>query len=334
LSWWCGLSLLVLVGCQTPQPGLELIRRSQPLLGTFVTVSVYAGDRDSANQAIDAAFDEFRRVDALMSIHRADSEVSRLNARAAQERVAVSSDLFRVIAKAQEIAEQTEGSFDITIRPLTDLWGFIWKEYRLPSETELQTVLPRVNYRFIELNLQDRTVRFLNPGVTLDLGGIAKGYAVDCAIGKLLLLGVTNAMVKAGGDLRVIGTPPGKSHWIVQLEDPRKEGARIQVPLGNAALSTSGNYENFFEINGQRYSHILNPRTGLPVQSMAACTVIAPTCIESDALATACFVYGAERSIEKFGSRYALRFVLQQHRLDLEDWTVLKTWSFPNSNRP
>ena len=263
-----------------------------------------------------------------MSIHRPDSELSRLNARAAGEPVVVSPDLFRVIAKAREIADRTEGSFDITIRPLADLWGFIWKEYRLPADEELKAVLPRVNFRLVQLDAEKCTVHFLGPGVSLDLGGIAKGYAVDCAMEKLLSIGVTNAMVKAGGDLRVIGVPPGKTHWIVQLEDPRKEGRRTKVPLRDAALSTSGDYENYFEIDGVRYSHILNPRNGRPVEGIAACTVIAPTCMESDAMATACFVYGVEKSLEKFGARFPMRFTLTPTNPSSELWSVRQTTTF------
>jgi len=264
-----------------------------------------------------------------MSIHRQDSELSRLNARAAAEPVVVSPDLFRVISKAQEIAEQSEGSFDITIRPLADLWGFIWKEYRLPTEAEFQAVLPRVNYRLVALNAEKRTIHFLGPGLSIDLGGIAKGFAVDCAIEKLRSIGVTNAMVKAGGDLRVSGVPPAKTQWIVQLEDPRKAGRRTEVPLRDAALSTSGNYENYFEIDGVRYSHILNPHSGRPVQGIAACTVIAPTCMESDAMATACFVYGVERSLAKFGDRFPMRFTLTPKSPTLENWSFRQTASFP-----
>src|SRR5436309_2372753 len=201
LSWWCGLGCSLLAGCQAPQPSHELVCRSEPLLGTFVTISVYGENRERVNAAVSAAFEEFRRIDGLMSIHRADSELSRLNAGAAVEPVVVSPDLFRVISKAQEIADQTEGSFDITIRPLADLWGFIWKEYRFPTEAELEGVMARVNYRFVQLNSEKRAVRFLAPGISLDLGGIAKGFAVDCAIERLRSNGITNAMVKAGGDL-------------------------------------------------------------------------------------------------------------------------------------
>lgn len=309
-----------------------MVRRSQPLLGTFVTITAYAPEGGAAHAAVSAAFDEFRRIDARMSIHRKDSELSRLNARAAQEPVEASLELFKVIAKAQEIAGQTEGSFDITIRPLADLWGFILKEYRLPNVGELRSVLPHVDFRLVQLDSRDCTVRFLSPGVSLDLGGIAKGHAVDRAIERLQAMGISNAMVKAGGDLRVIGAPPGRTHWIVQLEDAHKRGRRTSVRLRDAALSTSGNYENFFEIDGRRYAHILDPRTGFPVQGVAACSVIAPRCIESDALATACIVYGVHRSFERFGNRFPMRFTLASDQSGTHS-QILETRNFRYSGQ-
>ncbi len=263
-----------------------------------------------------------------MSIHRADSELARLNASAGTNAVVVSPELFAVLQLAQAIATQTDGSFDITIRPLADLWGFIWKQHRLPTTEELTQTLPLVDYRNVQLDEATRTVRFVAADVSplkstgevradsrrllqtsIDLGGIGKGVAVDWAMEKLRSHGITNAMVKAGGDLRVSGTPPGETHWTVQLEDPLKRGRRVSIPLRDTALSTSGNYENYFEVNGRRYSHILNPRTGLPIEGIAACTVIAPTCAESDAWATALFVYGASRSLTQHSDRFAMQFV-------------------------
>ena len=301
-----------MAGCQTPasRPNPELVQRSQPLLGTFVVISVYGADRPSAQSAISDAFAEVQRIDALMSLHRPESELVRLNANAAHRPVEVSPELFRVIAQAQDIARETDGSFDITIRPLAQLWGFIWKEYRLPTAAELDAVLPKVNHQWVELDAAARTVRFLKPGVSLDLGGIAKGYAVDCAVETLRARGMTNVMVRAGGDLRVVGAPPGSTHWQVQLEDPRGQGKRRTIWLRDRAVSTSGNYENFFVVQGQRYSHILNPKTGWPVQGVASCTLIAPSCLESDAWATALFVYGADRSLARFGARLAFSFTL------------------------
>ncbi len=305
------------------------MRRSRPLLGTFVTITAYGPNREALNIAVTAAFEEFQQVDTLMSIHRASSELSQVNARAAQAPAPVSPALFEVLAKAREIAMETGGAFDVTIRPLVDLWGFIWKEYRLPTTAELQSVLPRVNHRLVELNAAQRTVQFRKTGVSMDLGGIAKGYAVDRAIDKLRAAGVVNAMVKAGGDLRVIGAPPGGKAWPVQLEDPRKRGQRITIPLRDAALSTSGNYENYFEAAGRRYSHILNPHTGLPVQGVAACTVVAPTCVESDAWATACFVMGVEKSLAGWSDRYAIRFTLMPTNSQSQSWPIRATQDFP-----
>ena len=253
----------------------------------------------NASEAISAGFEEVRRIDGLMSLHRANSELSKLNARAIKT---VSEDLFRVLEKAREISAMTDGSFDVTIRPIAEAWGFIHKEYRVPSQAELAIALSKVNYRFIQLDADTHSVKFLRDGVSIDLGGIAKGYAVDCAIEKLRALGITNAMVRAGGDLRVMG------EWPVQIEDPQKRGERTTIHLKDAAVSTSGNYENYFTLDGKRYAHILNPRTGRPVESVASCTVVAPTCMESDALATALFVYGPKRTAKRFGSKINVRF--------------------------
>lgn len=267
-----------------------------------------------------------------MSIHRADSELARVNASAATNAVVVSRELFAVLQLAQDIATQTDGAFDVSIRPLADLWGFIWKQHRLPTTEELNRTLPLVNFRNIQLDPAQRTVRFLKPGVSIDLGGIGKGVAVDWAIATLQSLGVTNAMVKAGGDLRVIGTPPDAPYWIVQLEDPRKERQRVSIPLRDTALSTSGNYENFFEVNGRRYSHILNPRTGLPIEGIAACTVTAQTCAESDAWATALFVLGVENSLERFTPPLAMRFTIPSTENKIPSWRILQFGNFPNTS--
>jgi thiamine biosynthesis lipoprotein len=293
LSWWCVLGCFLAAGCAHRS---DRVRRAQPLLGTYVVISARG---ENANTAVSAAFEEIRRIDALMSLHRVDSELVKLNARVTET---VSEDLFKVLVKAREISELTDGSFDVTIRPLADLWGFIWKEYRLPTTDELASTLPKVDYRLVQLDPARRTVRFARDGVSIDLGGIAKGYAVDCAIEKLRSMGITNAMVRAGGDLRVMG------EWTVQIEDPQKEGKRTTIQLKDAAISTSGDYENYFVIDGKRYSHILDPRTGLPVQDVAACTVIAPTCMESDALATGLFVYGPERTAQRFRNTINVRF--------------------------
>jgi FAD:protein FMN transferase len=298
----------VVPGCQTSRS--QLVHRSQPLLGTFVVVTACGVQRDATQRAISAAFDQVRRVDSLMSLHRADSELARVNATAAREPIRVSQELFYVVSNALDIARQTGGSFDPTVAPLTQLWGFLWKDHRLPAPAEIEPILPRVNYTLVELNSEHRTLRFKTNGVTLDLNAIAKGYAVDCAIEKLRALGITNAMVRAGGDLRVIGAPPKEDHWSVQIEDPTREGHRRALKLRDAAVSTSGSYENFFLADGRRYSHILNPRTGMPVDGIASCTIVAPTCMQSDAWATGLYVLGPESAIQQFGQDIPMLFGL------------------------
>lgn len=293
--------LCLAIGCKATKT--EPTRRSQPLLGTFVVITAYGPDG-----SISAAFDEIRRVELLMSLHRPDSELARVNAAAPREPIRVSEDLFYVVSNALDIARQTGGSFDPTIAPLTQLWGFLWKDHRLPAPAEIEPILPTVDYALVELDPEHRTVRFKTNGVTLDLNAIAKGYAVDCAIEKLRALGITNAMVRAGGDLRVIGAPPKEKHWFVQIEDPTKEGRRRTLKLRDAALSTSGSYENFFVAGGRRYSHILNPRTGMPVDGIASCTIVAPTCMQSDAWATALYVLGPESAIRQFGQDIPMLF--------------------------
>jgi len=288
-----------------------MVQRSQPLLGTFVTITVAERDEERTQEAISAAFEEIRRIDLLLSIHKTNSETARLNASAATKPVEVSPELNFVLSKSLDIARRTDGAFDATIGPLAQLWGFIWKEYRLPSEVELERVLPLVGYRkvVIETNGVTARVSFARAGMFLDFGGIGKGYAVDRAIEILRERGVTKAMVKAGGDLRVIGTPPGKNGWEVQIEDPAKRGKRTTIVLREGALSTSGNYENFFEVDGRRYSHIIDPRSGMPVEGVVSCTVTAQTCLESDAYATGFFVMGAERALTEFGDEFGIRIV-------------------------
>ncbi len=270
--------------------------------------------------AIAAAFDEFRAADKLLSIHRADSALAHAN-----DSGDLSPELIPVIQRALAIAKDTDGAFDPTIGQLADLWGFIKKEgYRMPTDDELKIVLTKVNYRHIEIR---GTQLIKGPhDMSIDPGGFGKGYAVDRAIAALQQKGIRNAMVKAGGDLRVIGLPPGKDHWLIWIEDPEKKGQRTPVKLRQGAMSTSGQYENFMVIDGKRYGHLLDPRTGWPIQGIAACTLTAPTCFESDAYATAAAVMGVKKSTEKFGNRFGMRFVLMDVDGNLR---VMKTQQFP-----
>ena len=304
--WFCALLWFLAVTCQS-QPlkteGLKPVTRLQPHLGTFVSVTVFA-EPNEANLAINHAFDEFIRVDRLLSVHREDSQLAQANAGGV-----VKPELKSVLNQVLEISQQTQGAFDLTIRPLADLWGFIKKEgYRLPRSDELKPVLDRVGYR--KISIKANRLEFAVKGMSIDSGGFGKGYAVDCAISVLKKAGIKNAMVKAGGDLRVMGLPPGKKYWTVFIEDPQKKGNRPEVRLRSGALSTSGNYENFFVEKGKRYGHLLDPRTGQPVEGIGSCTLVAPTCLESDAYTTAACILGVQKSRELLSQRYGMRFIL------------------------
>ena len=287
------------------------MQRSQPLLGTFVVISVRSADKAGAKQAITLAFTEVRRLDEILSLHRPDSELVNLNRRGAEEPIAVSRELFTVIARAQEIAVATDGCFDITIRKLADLWGFISKEQRLPHPDDVAAALSNGNFRAVFLNEAERTVHFQKPGLSIDLGAIAKGYIVDRALEVLREQGFTNALVRAGGDLRASGSASDQDGWPIQIEDPNRQGERTQIRLHDLAISTSGDYENYLQVGGKRYGHILDPRTGWPVQGVRSCSVMSRTAIEADALATAFFVLGPERALARFGEKYRMRFVLE-----------------------
>ena len=297
-------------------------------MGTFVVISAWGRDGAVLNDAVSRAFDEIHRLDSKLSLHREESELSALNAHPAGEWRRVSSELFDVVALAQDISQRTQGAFDATIRPLADLWGFIWKEYRLPGESELQRVLPRVDWRLVELDSPRQRIRFLKPGISLDLGGIGKGFAVDRAVQVLTNCGVERVLVRAGGDMRAVAPPPGQDEWTVQLEDPTKQGRRTTVSLTHQALSTSGDYENYFEVEGRRYSHVLDPRSGLPVANLAAVSLTAPTCAESDAWATACFVLGPSPSLARFGDRFGMKFSIPPDA-KTKQWIFLKSELFP-----
>ena len=292
------MSFALLTACKSSE---ERTTRTQPLLGTFVSITVRGNSQEGA---ISSGFEEIRRVDGLLSVHKTNSEVARVNKEGGTNWFQVSEELFEFLKQAQEISRKTEGAFDFTIRPLAELYGFIWKEYRLPRKEEIEQALKLVDYKNVEV--ADGKVRFRKTGVTLDFGAIGKGYAVDRAVMALKENGVKAGMVRAGGDIRVFGP----DWWEIQIEDPTKKGNRGSVWLKEGAISTSGNYENFFEVRGKRYSHILNPQTGWPVEGVASCSVIAKSCTESDALATGFFVLGPEKTFERMAGEYEVQFLL------------------------
>jgi thiamine biosynthesis lipoprotein len=261
-------------------------------------IVAYGDDALALPRILEEALDEVDRIDRLMSHYKPESPLSRLNRDAARGAVAIDPELFDFIALALRHGRDSGGAFDITVGPLMKAWGFFRGEGRVPDDRELAAIRRRVGYHHVVLDPDARTVRFDAEGVELDLGGIAKGYAVDRVIGLLKRRGVAAALVSAGGStVYGLGSPPGFESWDVKVQDP-VDPAKIAFAahLRDQALSVAGQSEKSFEADGVLYSHIMDPQTGKPVQGVLSVAVVAKTGTDGDALDDALFVMGVEKS--------------------------------------
>lgn len=269
-------------------------------MACLYAIEVYGADADALPGIVEQALDEVDRIDRLMSHYKADSPLSRINREAARHPVAVEAELLDFIAESLRYTRDSHGAFDITVGPLMKAWGFFRGDGRMPSDAELNAARRHVGIEHVVLNREDSTIRFDEDGVELDLGGIAKGYAVDRVVHVLRERHVTAALVSAGGStIYGLGAPPGRDAWEVSLQDPldSRKAARV-VQLKDRALSVAGSSEKSFESRGVRYSHIMDPRTGRPVQGILSVAVIADTGTAGDALDDAFFVLGPSGSRE------------------------------------
>jgi thiamine biosynthesis lipoprotein len=277
----------------------EWVERSvDGTMGTRIHVELWAGTRAAGEADIDAVMREMRRIDFAMSTYKPTSEVSRVNARAARAPLRISRELFDLLGTAVEYSRITDGAFDITYASV----GFMYDFHRRlkPTEAQIEAALPAVNYRNLELDPKRRTIHFTRDGVRIDLGGIAKGYAVDRGIAILQARGIRHALVSAGGDSRIIGDRFGKP-WIVGIRHPdHKEQVIARIPLVDTAISTSGDYERYFDENGVRYHHIIDPATGHPASKVRSATILAPTATRTDGLSKTAFVLGPEAALQIF----------------------------------
>jgi thiamine biosynthesis lipoprotein len=288
-------------------------------MGCVYAIAAYSDDADSLPRAVNEALDEVDRIDRLMSHYRPDSPLSRLNREAADRAVPVDPELFDFIAYAIQYSHDSDGAFDITVGPLMKLWGFFEGDGRVPTRRALSAVLRRVGYSHVLLNHAARTIHFDVRGVELDLGGIAKGYAVDRVVGLLRRRNVDAALVSAGGStVYAMGAPPGQNAWQVGVQDPvAPDRVAFTVPLRDRALSVAAGSEKFFERGRKRYVHIMDPRTGKPVQNVLAVAVLAPDGTSGDALDDALFVRGVEASrayLVRYPAIEACFLVPAQHR--------------------
>lgn len=283
-SAFCILNFTFISGCQNK----PLSKEVRVMMGTFIEV------KSTDPKAAGIVFDEIKRIEGLLSKYKPDSEISRLNKEGS---LRVGPETFYIIKKAKEFSQASNGAFDITVGPLVDLWGFTNKQCKVPGKEEITKTLNLVGSDKIILQEDNNVVKLKIPGMILDLGGIAKGYAVDCSVKKLREKGVKSALINAGGNIYALGDNYGRP-WKIAVQDPRsKKSVKICIELVNQAVATSGDYEQFFIHQGKRYCHIFNPKTGYPVQAnVISVTVVAPDAAEADALSTALFVLGKDYS--------------------------------------
>lgn len=283
-----------------PQSRSDFVRYEDSRVSMACTYSivVYGSDESQLRQIVNDAFDEVDRIDRLMSHYKKDSPLSQINREAAHHPVRTDSELYSFLLECVRYSRASQGAFDITVGPLMKAWGFFRGEGKMPSDVELKKIRQTIGYQHLIFNTQEKTIAFDRAGVELDLGGIAKGYAVDQVVTLLKSCGIASALISAGGStLYALGSPPDRDCWEVEIQDPtnaRKMARRVQ--LKDQSLSVSGSAEKFFEFNGQRYSHIMDPRTGRPVQGVLSVAVITETGTAGDALDNVFYVQGVARS--------------------------------------
>jgi FAD:protein FMN transferase len=286
-----------LLAAALPQLALaEWMERTEAIMGTRCYVQLWADDPAKGNDAIEAVMAELRRIDNLMSHYKPESQLSQINERANTEPVQVDKELFDLIKLSTYYSQITQGAFDITYAGVGHLYDY--RKRIRPTEEQIKAALPSVNWRNMQLDEVHHTVRFMHPGMRIDLGGIGKGYAVDRGVAILKSLGVQHALVTAGGDSRIIGDHMGRP-WLVAIrhpDNPKKVVTRI--PLSDTAFSTSGDYERYFDENGVRYHHIIDPRTGHSASKVRSATIMAPTATQTDGMSKTAFVLGAEKTLE------------------------------------
>ena len=289
---------------------LKLFKKASLSMGTVFETTIYAPDKYVAEKTFNEVFQEINRLDYLMSNYKKESVLSGINRNASAEPTVCNKELANIIEQSLQYSDITDGAFDITIGPLMKQWGFLKKQGKIPGKEELASALESVSYKNITIEekakkslaknpVTVKTVFFKNTGTQIDLGGIGKGYAVDRAVSVLKQNGINSALINFAGNIYTFGTPPGKGSWVIGLQHPREsEGLLGTFEIKDKAVSTSGDYEKFFTIEGKRYSHIIDPRTGNPVKGIVSVTVVTGNATRADALSTGVFVLGLEKGMD------------------------------------
>ena len=309
------LLYLWLISGLWPTPAeAEWQRQPFQTMGTQAYVEFWTDDNSQGPLLIRAVQNEFERINQLMSPYLESSELSLLNRDASQQAVTISAEFYQLLQQAEQLAELSAGAFDISFASVG--FSYDYRQHVKPSVEDLAAQRSLINYRHIQL-LANNQVRFAKAGVKIDLGGIAKGYAVERSIALLAQAGIQHALVTAGGDTRLLGDKRGRP-WLVAIKHPRKSDDIVaQLPLINSAISTSGDYERFFIEDGVRYHHILDPKSGTSPSGLMSVTVLGPDTTRTDALSTTLFVLGLERGMSLIEQQedYEAIFISSEHQL-------------------
>jgi thiamine biosynthesis lipoprotein len=294
-------------------------------MGTVIEITLIGDHEEQASKAALQTFQEIKRIEQLMNPRVESGDVFRINQSSGKVRVKISNETLEVIKKAQEISELSEGGFDITVSPLIELWKKARENKTPPSAEEVKEKSDLVNFRNIEMD-QKGWVFLRKKGMAIDLGGIAKGYAVDRAFDVLRSLGYKNLIVNAGGDLRVGGLKNNQS-WSIGIQNPRESQKILtKISVSDMAVATSGDYEKFFIYEGKRYHHILNPANGFPAEGCQSVTILTKDCITADGLATAVFVLGPEKGYVLCQKLNSVQCLIVDKEGKIIISPTLKTW--------
>lgn len=301
---FCVVTLTALVACSCgPDDSDRITKVSRITMGTLVEISA-VGPPDKTMPAIEAAFDEMKRIENLTSFHKS-SGLSELNGSSGKIPGKTDPELVDLIGKSLKFSELSEGAFDPTIGPIAQLWNFSGASGpRLPDRAEIEKLLPLVGWKLPEVDAEKSLVRLPLEGMALDLGGIAKGYALDKAAGVLRQMGVKSALINAGGDIVAFGKKEPDKPWRIGTQDPRNPQGLIAVAeINDRTVVTSGDYERFFLDGDKRYHHLLDPKTGYPAQELQSVTIVASDGVTADAMSTAVFVLGKDKGLALIESR-------------------------------
>lgn len=303
------LRLIILIGIfNNPSSVMaDWYSREEPIMGTRVFVQLWSDDSVLATGLMQQVMAEMERINQLMSPYKQNSELAQINDLAAQKPVVVSTELFNLIVKANHYSDVSDGAFDITFASLGH--RFNYREHLKPDEQSRVEATGLIDYRQLRLDPKHSTIAFGKPGMRVDLGGIAKGYAVDNAIAILRQAGIQHAIITAGGDSRLLGDHRGRP-WMLGIKHPRGEESVITLPLDDCAISTSGDYERYFEEDGKRFHHIIDPAKGESAHEILSATVLATQSVDADALSTTIFVLGPKKGLELVNSLAGISAIL------------------------